>query len=257
MAVLHGYFDDSGTHDHTGKQKGADVIGVAGYVATVPQWAKFDMAWRRALKEFGVPPQKFHAFDLQWKKDWYHDWSKDREQDFVQRLTSIIDHHTMFGMGGFVLAEDFAKMPQAFRDEVKHPFFLGLNSLLHQFETGPFVGELRKRHVNFFFERMKPFFEEEMSAMFSRLRDMKMAHVFGQITMGGDKKTMLPLHAADLAAYHVRAEISRLEYKPHLEIRHAMDALKEKYRLSITYMGRQQMRDLYFRLKIERALIDA
>jgi hypothetical protein len=64
---------------------------------------------------------------------------------------------------------------------------------------------------------------------------------------------MLPLHAADLAAYHVRSEISRLHYKPQLNTRPAMDALKKKYRLSITYSDQAALRDLYFGLVIERA----
>ncbi|MGA7869675.1 MAG: hypothetical protein WCA22_02135 [Candidatus Binatus sp.] len=253
MAVLRGYFDDSGTHDETGQLPGSEVTGAAGYVATVPQWAKFDMEWRRALKAFEVPPEKFHAFDLQYKRGFFCDWCEEREREFVEKLSSIIDCHTMFGVAGFVLAKDLAQMPQAFRDEIKHPFFIGVNSMLHSFEKGPFVPELRKRHVNFFFENMKPFFDEEVIKIFSHLRDLQMGHVLGQITMGGEKKNMLPLHAADLAAYHLRAEISRLQYKPDLTIRYAMDALQKKYRLWVTYSSLKELRDLYFQLKIERA----
>lgn len=100
---------------------------------------------------------------------------------------------------------------------------------------------------------MKPFFENGLNENFSLLRDLKMGHVLGQITTGGEKQNMLPLHAADLAAYHLRAEISRLEYKPHLEIRPAMDALQEKYRLWVTYSGRKELREHYMLSRIERA----
>lgn len=254
MAVLLGYFDDSGTHDETGQLPGSEVTGVAGYISTVPRLAKFDKEWCRTLKDFGVPPEKFHAFDLQFKKEWFHDWDADRETDFVEKLTSIINRHTMFGVAGFVLAKDLAQMPQAFRDEVKHPFFIGFNSVVHSFYKGPFVPELKNRRVNFFFEQMKAFFDDEVIKIFSHLREVKMGHVLGQITMGGEKKNMLPLHAADLAAYHLRAEISRIQYKPHLTMRHAMEALREKYRLWVMYSGLAELRDLYFKLKIERAL---
>jgi hypothetical protein len=253
VAVLRGYFDDSGTHDRTGQLPGSEVTGAAGYVATVPQWAKFEMEWRRALRDFEVPPARFHAFDLQCKKDWFYDWDLDREKDFVERLSSIIDSNTMFGVAGFVLAKDLAQMPQAFRDEIKHPFFVGVNSMLHSFDKGPFVPELKKRRVNFFFEQMKPFFEDEVNIIFAHLRDIKLGHVLGQIKTGGEKENMLPLHAADLAAYHLRAEIARLEYKPYMTIRYAMDALREKYRLWVTYSGLKELRDMYFQLRIARA----
>jgi hypothetical protein len=253
VAVLRGYFDDSGTHDPTGQHSGADVSGAAGYVATVPQWAKFDMAWRPILKHFGVPPEKFHAFDLQWKRGWYKDWCLEKEKDFVEQLTAVTNKHLLFGVGGFALAKDLAQMPQEFRDEVKDPFVVGVNAVFRSFEKGPFVPLLKKRRVNLFFERMSPFLEEEVIKMFSHLRDTRMGHILGEITMGGDKSNLLPLHAADLAAYHLRAELSRLEYKPHLTMRHTMNVLLKQYRLGLTYYDLDGLRDAYFKLKIERA----
>jgi hypothetical protein len=100
---------------------------------------------------------------------------------------------------------------------------------------------------------MTPFFENGVSEIFSRLRELKLGHVLGQITTGGERQNMLPLHAADLAAYHLRAELSRLQYKSHLQIRPAMDALKEKYRLWVTYSGLTELREMYMELRIERA----
>jgi hypothetical protein len=80
---------------------------------------------------------------------------------------------------------------------------------------------------------MKPFLDQEVIKIFSRLRETRMDRIFGEITMGGNKETLLPLHAADLAAYHLRAELSRLEYKPHLTMRHAMSNLLKSHRLGL------------------------
>jgi hypothetical protein len=255
VAVLHGYFDDSGTHDKTGQRDGSEVTGAAGYVATVPQWARFDRAWRKVLEHFEVPLVEFHAYDLQKHKGWYEHWSDEKEQDFVDQLSAVIDKHLMFGVGGFVLAKDLTQLPQDFQNEIKHPFFVGIDALFQSFEKGPFVPQLKKRRVDFFFERMKPFLDQEVIKIFSRLRETRMDRIFGEITMGGDKETLLPLHAADLAAYHLRAELSRLEYKPHLTMRHAMSNLLKSHRLGLTYCGVKELRDWYFRLKIERALL--
>ena len=257
VAVLRAYIDDTGTHDKPGQQygqqPGSDVTGAVGYVATVPGWGKFDRDWRVALKDEGIGAKDFHAFDLQWKTEAFDGWSDTRRDAFVERLSKIINRHLMFGVGGLVLAQDFDKMPQGFKHEIKHPYFIGVHNLLNQFISGPFVPELQGRKVNFFFERMKPFFESEVALAFDRIRDVKASHVLGKITLGGDKATMLPLHAADLAAYHVRAEVSRLHYKPQLAIRPAMEALKKRYRLSLTYSDRDTLRDLYFQMVIERA----
>lgn len=211
------------------------------------------MAWSAALKDEGVKLEDFHAFDLQWKQEAFSDWCDTRRDEFVERLTIIIQKHTMFGVGGLVLAKDFQKLPQKFKDEINHPYFIGIKNLLDEFIYGPFVPELRRRKVHFFFERMKVFFEEEVLRAFARSRDVKGFHVLGQITTGCDSSDMLGLQAADLAAYHVRAELSRLEYKPHLQIRPAMEALKRKYRLDIAYADQEKLRSLYFNLVIERA----
>ena len=77
----------------------------------------------------------------------------------------------------------------------------------------------------------------------------------GGVIAGGSPENLLPLQAADFAAYLVRAEISRLKYKPHLQVRPAMEALKKRYRIDVAYSDREALRDLYFKLTIERALI--
>lgn len=247
------FCDDSGNHDMTGQQSGSDVVGAVGYVATVPGWQKFDPEWRIALKEYGVSVEDFHAFDLQWKRNAFTGWSDTRRDEFVDRLAKIISKHAAFGVGGFVLTKDFVGMPQTFKDEIRHPYFIGIHNLLNEFIKGPFVPELRGSKVDFFFERMKEFFEDEVRRAFARVREVKGSHVLGLVTTGCDPAQMLPLQAADLAAYHVRAEISRLKYKPQLQIRPAMEALRKKYRLDVAYSDRAALQDLFFKLAIWRA----
>jgi hypothetical protein len=177
VAVLRAYIDDTGTHDEPGTQygqlPGSDVTGAVGYVATVAGWAKFDMDWRIALADEGIGAADFHAFDLQWKKGAFDGWCDPRRDAFVERLSKIIDRRLLFGVGGLVLAKDFDQMSQSFKDEIKHPYFIGIHNLLNQFISGTFVPEIGRRKVNFFFERMKPFFESEMAVAFDRIENRK------------------------------------------------------------------------------------
>ena len=59
--MLIAYMDESGTHDAGGKEKGAEVAAIAGYVAVQKQWVKFQRGWKSTLDKFGV--EIYHAMD--------------------------------------------------------------------------------------------------------------------------------------------------------------------------------------------------
>jgi hypothetical protein len=43
------YVDETGTHDPTGKQQGAAILAVGGYIAWRDDWQKFSGEWEQVL----------------------------------------------------------------------------------------------------------------------------------------------------------------------------------------------------------------
>jgi hypothetical protein len=57
FVIVTAYGDESGTHDGP---DGSPIMMLAGYVATLGQWNRFDVGWRRAIARAGLPGY-FHA----------------------------------------------------------------------------------------------------------------------------------------------------------------------------------------------------
>ena len=87
MLVLHGYFDESGTHD-TSK-----AVCIAGYISTAEQWALFNDEWHAALDQWGL--EFFHMTDFATRAKLYSEWGEDVCRARYWRLASIIKKHTL------------------------------------------------------------------------------------------------------------------------------------------------------------------
>jgi hypothetical protein len=88
MAILcAAYFDASG------KQDGYPVLTVAGAVAPVKKWIRFEKQWRNVLLAEGVT--EFHATDFAASQGEYKNWrNKTRRAAFLGKLIGIIKENT-------------------------------------------------------------------------------------------------------------------------------------------------------------------
>jgi hypothetical protein len=111
MAMFAGYFDESGTH--------AGVLVVAGYISRVGQWRQFDREWREALlPDFDPAVIPFHMAEFEarrqpWMRDRnaflraVQDWTEEKAQTTLNRLTTIINHRAAIGIATAVILNDF------------------------------------------------------------------------------------------------------------------------------------------------------
>jgi hypothetical protein len=88
--------------DASGHPDDQPYIVVAGFVATEQQWLAFDPEWKGALKEFGLG-SVFHMVDFESSKP-------VNRGEILQRLTEIINHHTLAHFSCFVNLADYKKL---------------------------------------------------------------------------------------------------------------------------------------------------
>jgi hypothetical protein len=245
--ILRAYIDDTGTHDPKGERPGSDVAGAVGYVATQAGWRRLNLAWRATLREYGV--KAFHAVDVRRRRGEFRGWTDEESGNFVNDLSDIANKFTSFGVGGLLLVKDYAAMPKLLRDETKHPFYICLRDLFWEFIRDPLASEVGGRTVDFVFDEFRQFSGETQTVFDKFKAERNESRVFGSIHFETEG---VELQAADLLAYYVRAEISRMVYKSHLDILDAMRRLNSG-KLNVVYSTQKNLSDLYFTIKIERA----
>lgn len=83
IAVLKGYFDESGD----GKDAKETSVSLAGYVARLEAWQRFEPAWRAVLAEFHLP--YLHMADLKSRTGPYASWADEDESVVDERETRL------------------------------------------------------------------------------------------------------------------------------------------------------------------------
>lgn len=79
---------------------------MAGYVARNDQWISFEIEWKQALAEFGIP--FFHMSEFAAKQSIYRRWSVAEREARYERLVNIINRHTVCSIGIIISRIDYA-----------------------------------------------------------------------------------------------------------------------------------------------------
>jgi hypothetical protein len=92
MAPFSAYFDESGTH-------GSPIITVAGYIATVEQWAEFAREWDELLRREGLTAFRMSKFEAR-RGDFTEEsgWNNERRLRVQKRLIGIIKRRVNIGI---------------------------------------------------------------------------------------------------------------------------------------------------------------
>ncbi|HXX76204.1 MAG TPA: DUF3800 domain-containing protein [Nitrospiraceae bacterium] len=203
------YGDESGTHDRSGTHPGSDVIAVAGYLAHEEDWKHFQGRWTKCLNKYHV--DEFHLARFMRDKELpYRNWSKEKRDEFINELIAIARRHTCGGFGGLVVVDDYNKiLPAQIKREHKHPYYFCFQMLIDIL-----LSELDTLHlpageqVAFIFEQNQQF-ADGATESYKRIKQFRdKGNRLGSITFGS-RKQHVPLQAADLIAYTIRAELSR------------------------------------------------
>jgi hypothetical protein len=210
------YLDETGTHDETGRHHGAEVAGVAGWLATREGWARFYAEWQAALDAFHVPVFHFSELNQHHRKDdptWtYYGWDQPRFDNFVFELIRIARDNSIVGVGGFVATAEFNELvAPVLSREIRHPYYAAfplclrkLREALAEFNVPP------EEDVLVFMEEQNEFkkLTDELYDDFRRSYDLQ--HQSFPDIVRRSKTKYLPLQAADLLAFRGRKVNTRL-----------------------------------------------
>ena len=83
---------------------------IAGFVADVKAWSRFDRRWRKKLIDNGL--QAFHMVDFEArKKKPYSQWTDRKREEIISSLVSSIISNVSFGVVVTILKEFDALRP--------------------------------------------------------------------------------------------------------------------------------------------------
>jgi hypothetical protein len=123
VAELRAYADESGFH------QGAQFCLVSGYIASPPQWRKFDESWRLILRRYAVPD--FHSADFFRRElrtnssnNPYLGWTDQKARAFLTEITSAINQRRLYPISGAVNVEDFMSFSEGERHYLTNAEFV-------------------------------------------------------------------------------------------------------------------------------------
>lgn len=196
MAILAGYFDDSGTH------KESAFVVVAGGVASVQQWTKLSSEWESATRPWNLSRGYFHMADFVSGFNDYAEWSENQKKKRLHQLIQIICEHVRVLVCNAVVHSDFKTAFERCPNKdigtaYRFCAFLALPAVDRWRRRSP-----RRKPVALIFESGNKL-KNELGQLLSRLGDydcLREQYGISSLTEGS-KKDMPPLQAADVIAY--------------------------------------------------------
>jgi hypothetical protein len=201
--VLTAYFDESGTH------AGAELSAMAGFVGGARQWRKFEKRAGKLFKRFRV--DVFHTIDVKRTDKDFAGWKVDRKIEFLDELQHVINETLESGVASFLREDDYVyytslNWPKKTRRDSKYGILFRA-SLSQVIDTVLTVGRwadgteprlyvvLEDGHRN----------AEDAVRLYNFFKDRlgRESRALAGLTFD-NKKTCLPLAAADLFAYTAR-----------------------------------------------------
>jgi hypothetical protein len=228
MAVLKGFFDESGK-DHNPE---TSVCSFAGYVMDTAVWPLFEDRWRAVLKEFDVPYLHMKEFGRRNERDEpagpYAKWaSKEGEAEkikFFKALISTIEGCAPFGFGSAVVLPAL-RLFNAEKNLSLDAYSLGLYGCLlelsEQFPDTPIeliLDSFDGAHTKIAMAEGYA----KTDSYYPLLREHLKQYIITTLPEKVTFKCVLPIQAADFAAYEVRKSIEAkkewfTEIKPRVE----------------------------------------
>src|SRR5687767_1353828 len=91
------YFDDSGTHDDTGRLEGSEVVAAAGYVGEPSEWESLESEWNAVLGRESLP--FYHSVECAQQSEHFAGRSAPECNAIHRTFVEIITAHDILPIG--------------------------------------------------------------------------------------------------------------------------------------------------------------
>jgi hypothetical protein len=252
------YADETGTHDPSGKEPGSAVAGVCGFFSWSDEWAKLSGEWKEVLTAYDVP--KFHYRQLA-NDPRYKAWSREKREEFLLRLATIIGKRTRFCLTAFFNVRDYdAVIPEWFKSERPNPYRLCLKlffEAMHE-ELRKLLKPESQTKVAFVFDQSDSDWQESVLFFFNGTKALfpKENHM-GSLRFA-ESSTTIPLQAADMLAYRLRKVHQTLMTSTSDASRDELDRAMcpDSSRMNLYFYSKSQLESLARNLEAQRPKIE-
>jgi hypothetical protein len=235
--VLTAYFDESGTH------AGAEISAMAGFVGDARQWRKFEKRAGKLFRRFRV--DVFHTIDVRRTDKDFEGWKVDRKIEFLDEFQHIINETLESGVASFIRDDDYQYYsrllwPKKSRRDSKYGIlFRACLSQIIDTVAHLQMGDERRLHI--VLENGHKNADDTLRIYNWARGRLGQSRALAGLTFG-NKKTDLPLAAADLFAYTAWGE--KVGQKP-------IGTPKKPIKSEASYRGN------YFRVELNRDSLDS
>ncbi len=254
LAVVETYYPYNCFVDESIQDRyGPKATCVSAYLATFEAWLQFEQEWRGILRHFEIPldgkqghDQPFmHMTDfIAGKRQFQNDWSHQKRDEFMERLTMTISEHTIVGVSVSVMDEEFERvLPADARGFWREPYFFCLWGMLTTFIgfEEHYLGMVLPKPIWFLFDpRQKA--KQFASQIFYGVKSLHSDRdVFGQMGFGEMWKTP-QIQAADVLVYESARRRVELRNNPSATMRPSLAKLLRKQRVSMRELNEESLR---------------
>jgi len=194
--MLCAYLDESGGADTA-------VLAVAGYVSTAAQWRMFARDWSTVLNSHGI--KTFHASECEAFRGEFTGWTEVQRDMFKRSLASVIRERTIYWVSHAVPVQVYSSVANDTVGRAKMGSPYGF--CCQQCITG--ISEWAKRHwrkdeVDLFFDQGNKFYNDTSELYRQASQDERGRRKWRILDIHfGDRRSLLPLQAADYLAYEI------------------------------------------------------
>lgn len=221
LALFDGYFDDS----YSGTDDPSDCAVIAGFVSEPDQWIAFSEKWQQVLTREHL--DYFRMSDFENRQGQFKNWSNERRHSVLNEVLTIINTHTFYSLGCMVPKEYVASLsiPGIIEDVYGGAF--GVAALVCWRNLGPDFKQLNGWLNCVFEDGMKGqgTFQELYKEQ-KKFRQWREEHRVISLSFM-PKRSSLPLQAADILAYELYKQSTRMFGQETRDERYPLKVLRQ------------------------------
>jgi hypothetical protein len=169
-----------------------------------------------------------------------NDWSNDKRNQFMERLTTTATEHTIIGLGCAIFRDEYERaIDKRVKQQYKHPYYFCLKTCIDLLVNWPHSLSLPKP-IQFLFDR-KPGWVGVAGEVFYEMKDRGFQEWLGDMAYGS-KETYKPLQAADLIVYEIARFLDVTADNPDAKLRPSMEVLSKKFNILATFPREEGLR---------------